>query len=205
MKSSACLINGLVIGFLALLLGGIGFLIGNSTIGEYNPPWTHYPIPSPSEEIVDIVHVEIASTLTDPTGDTIFVKDKNGEIYSNTVFQNKWSVVDPVPTWDNKSPYSCTGDYLAPSGSHMWDRPPVDKSVVDSYGALFERPVSTIVRCYILFDDGSLEVWVHSGNAMDSLAGIFTKMVYAIIGVIIGIIIGIIIIRFRKRAASLTM
>jgi hypothetical protein len=170
MKSNTCLINGLIVGFLALLLGGIGFLVGNSMVGEYNPPWTHYPIQAPSKGIVDIAHVEITSTLPDPTGDTIFVKAKDGEVYSNTLFQSEWSIVDSVPTWDKESPYDCTGEWLAPSASHMWDRPPVEKGVVDSYGALFERPVSTIVRCYVLLDDGSLEVWVHSGNAMDLLA-----------------------------------
>jgi hypothetical protein len=203
MKSNTCFINGLIVGFLALFLGGIGLLVGNSAVGEYNPPWTHYPIPAPSKEIVDIAHVEIMSTLPDPTGDTIFVKAKDGEVYSNTLFQNEWSIVDPIPTWDTESLYDCTGEWLVPSDSHMWDAPPVDKGVVDSYGALFERPVSTIVRCYVLSDDGSLEVWVHSGNAMDLLAGVFMKIVYGTIGAIIGIVIGVIIIRFRRKAVSL--
>ena len=203
MKSSTCLINGLIISFLALLFGAIGLLVGNATISEYNPPWTHYSIQSPPKETVDIAHVEIVSTLEDPAGDTIFVKDKNGEVYSNTLFQSKWSEINTVPAWDKESPYECTGEWLAPSDSHMWDRPPVD-NVVDSYGALFERPVSTIVRCYVLLEDGSLEIWVHSGNAMDLLAGIALKTVYIIVGVTIGIVIGVMIIRFRKRAKSPT-
>ncbi len=204
MKSSTYLINGLIIGFLALLLSGVGVFVGNFTIGEYNPPWTHYSILSPPKEIVGIAHVETISTLADPTGDTIFVKDKNGEVYASTLFQSKWSAVNPVPAWDNENLYECTGEWLAPSGSHMWDSPPVD-NVIDSYGVLFERPVSTIVQCYVLLDDGSLEVWVHSGNAMDMMAGIVMKTVYIMIGAIIGIIFGVMIIRFRKRAASPTI
>ncbi len=175
MKSNTCLVNGLIVGFLALLMGGIGFSIGNSATGEYNPPWKRYAIQAAPKETVKIAHVEINSTLFDPAGDIVFVADKEGDVFSNTVFQSEWSVVDPVPTWDNNHISNCTAEKLGPTESHMWDTPPVEKDVIDSAGIIFERPVSTIVRCYVLLDDGSLEVWVHSGNAMDSMAGGFLK------------------------------
>ena len=141
--------------------------------------------------------------MFDPTGDIVYVSDKDGKIHSNTAFQNEWSVVEPVSTWESDRPADCTSKRLGPTESHLWDNPPVEKGVIDSAGVLFERPVSTTVRCYVLLDDGSLEVWVHSGNAMDSMAGESQKLVFGFFGLILGVIISVIVIRYRKRAASL--
>lgn len=204
MKSKTCLRNGLIIGFLASLIGVLGFSIGNSMIGKYNPSWTHYPIESAPKEVIDIVYIDIRSTVDDPTGDILYAATKNGEIYSNTVFQNDWLLVDPVPVWDNNYTTECATEWPGPSDAHMWDTPPIEKGAIDSVGVRFERPVSIIARCYVLSDDGSLEVWIHSGNAMELMAGEFLKMMFAIFGVILGIIIGVIIIRPRKRAESPT-
>ena len=202
MNSKGRLTNGLIIGFLALLIGGIGFAIGNSKIGEYNPQWTSYSIKGAPKNIVKIVHVEIKSTLPDSTGDIVYVSDKDGVIYSNTTFQSEWSILEPVPTWNNDRLSKCTNEKLGTTDSHMWDAPPINKQAIDSLGLAIERPVSTIVRCYVLLDDGKLEVWTHSGNGMDLTAGEFTKIMFGVFGAIIGVIIGIGIIRFRKRESN---
>jgi len=200
MKQKSFLIDFSIIGFLALLLGGVGFSVGNSRIGEYNPPWTRYQILAAPKEIAEISFVEIKSNLLDPSGDVLYVTSEDGESFSNYLFEAEWSVVYSPPTWNN-SLSKCGAERLGPTKSHMWDVPPVEKRVIDSAGVYFDRPVSIIVRCYVLLDDGSLEVWVHSGNAMDSLAVEFLKILYVIVGVIFGIIIGVIIIRYRKRVS----
>jgi len=193
----------LIVGVLLLIGCGIGFLVGKSFVGDYNPAWEHYQLQSVPKNIVKIEFVDIKSNLLDPAGDIVFVGDSDGEIYSNTLFQNEWSMVESSSTWVNDRPFDCTSERLGPTVSHLWDNPPVDKDVLDSAGVIFERPVSTIVRCYVLLDDGNVEVWVHSGNAMDSMAGEFLKIVFSFFGLIIGIIISIIVVRYRKRVASL--
>jgi len=72
--------------------------------------------------------------------------------------------------------------------------------VIDSAGVRFERPISTITRCYVLISDGSLEVWIHSGDAVGLIMSEFWKTVYALFGTVLGIIIGVIIIRLKKRS-----
>src|SRR5687768_10398627 len=104
MKSKTRWVNGLIVAVLLLLGCGVGFLVGNLVIGEYNPPWEHYLLKSEPNELVKIEFVEIKSNLFDPVGDVVYVSDKAGKIYSNTTFQDTWSVVDPVSTWKNDRP-----------------------------------------------------------------------------------------------------
>ena len=203
MNSKTRLVNGLIIATLVLFGCGAGYSIGNFSIGEYNPSWEHYELKSVPDDLVRIAFVDIQSNLFDPTGDIVYVSDKDGKIHSNTVFQNEWSVVEPDSTWEHNRLADCTSKKLGPTDSYLWDNPPVEKGILDSAGIIFERPVSTIVRCYILLEDGSLEVWVHSGNAMDSMAGEFLKVAYAFFGLLLGVIISVIVIRYRNRVASL--
>ncbi len=203
MKLNARLVNGIIVSVLLLVGCGVGWLVGRSSVSEYNPAWEKYSLKSVPSNAAQIKFVEIKSYLFDPTGDIVYVADNDGNVYSNTVFQNEWSMVSSIPEWENKRPDNCTSERLGPTESHLWDNPPVAKGIKDSAGVIFERPVSTIVRCYVLLDDGSIEVWVHSGNAMDSMAGEFLKLLFAFFGLIIGIIISVIVVRYRKRAASL--
>jgi hypothetical protein len=53
------------------------------------------------------------------------------------------------------------------------------------------------VRCYVLLDDGSLEVWSREDNASIGIGILlFVAPVFALIGILIGIIIGILLYRF---------
>ncbi len=194
--------NNLIFIVPSFLLGLVGLFIGNSTGGEYNPPWEHYFIQAPSKEMIGIAYVNIQSYLEDPTGDILFVETNNGEVYSNTIFQSNWILVEPVPIWNDSFITECAPEWTGPTNAHMWDPPPVEKSVIDSAGVRFERPMSTILRCYVLLEDGTLEVWIHSGNAMDLLAGEILKKMYPLFGVVLGIATGVIITRLRKRAKS---
>jgi hypothetical protein len=202
MKSKTRWINGLFVTILLVSGCGAGFLVGNLVIGEYNPPWEHYQLETSPNDLVKIEFVEIKSDLFDPTGDIVYASDRDDKIYSNIVFQDKWSTVDPVSTWENDRPADCTSERLGPTESHLWDNPPVEKGIIDSAGVIFERPVSTIVRCYVLLEDGNLEVWVHSGNAMDLMAGKVLKLVFASFGLILGVIISVIVLRYGKKSGE---
>lgn len=202
MKSKTRLVNGLIIAVIILLSGGVGFLVGNFVIGEYNPPWKHYELESAPPNLVNIEFIEIKSTLFDPTGDIVYVSDKDGIVYSNTTFQTEWLVVEPIPTWENNYLIDCISERLGPNKAHIWDNPPVKRTVIDSAGVIYDRPLSTIVRCYVLLDDGSIEVWVHSDDFLRYLAFDFFKKVFPLFGSILGVIIYVIVKRNRKKAAS---
>ncbi len=203
MKPKTRLLDSLIIGVFILFGCGLGFLAGNSFVGEYNPPWTHYQLkPSPKGSI-EIAYVEINSSLLDPTGDVVYIADNTGKIYSNTVFQDTWLEVDRDPTWDSSYLSKCATEWLGePIVSHLGDHPPTEKKVIDSAGVRFERPISIIVRCYLLLEDCSIEVWVHSGDAYGAIGHDFLKAIYSVSGLMIGIIISVIFIRFRKRSMN---
>jgi hypothetical protein len=81
----------------------------------------------------------------------------------------------------------------------MWDAPPIGEGIIDSGGVRFERPISIISRCYVLLEDGSLEVWVHSGDGMSFFMGEMIKLLFAVPGVILGILVGGWIALFRRK------
>ena len=195
--------DGLIMGVFILFGCGLGFLAGNSFVGEYNPPWTHYQLKHSPKGLVEIAYVEINSYLLDPTGDVVYIEDNTGKIYSNTVFQDTWSVVDRDPNWNSSYLSKCATEWLGePIVSHLGDYPPTEKKVIDSAGVRFERPISIIVRCYLLLEDGSIEVWVHSGDAYGAMGHDLLKVIYTVSGFMIGIIISAIFIRFRKKLVT---
>lgn len=213
MKSNTCLANILIIcifvllasclfiiGLFLLQSGGIGASIGNLLIGDYNPPWRRYQIEAAPKELVDIVHVDIQSTSYDPNGDILFGATVNGEVYSKQVFHGEWLFVDPSPAWDNSYVSDCTTERLGPTESHLWDNPPVEKEVLDSAGIIFERPLSAIVRCYVLPEDGKLEVWVHSDDFNQLIAHLILRaLLFVIVAAILGLFVSLIISWHRKR------
>lgn len=199
MKSST-IRNGLMIISLALIMSVIGVVIAVLIFlnNDYEIPWNHYPLNNSSKDFVGIVYVEVNSFLEDPTGDTIYVSTKDGFIFSNTLFEEEWLLVESVPVWETERTSACAPVWPgAPSDAQIWESPPTEKNILDSTGIRFERPVSIIVRCYVLSDDGSLEVWVR-GDDLEK-AGIAAFVFYApclgIIGLLVGIIIGVYIVR----------
>jgi hypothetical protein len=82
------------------------------------------------------------------------------------------------------------------------DHPPIDEAILDSAGVRGERPLSTILRCYVLFDNGSLQVWTHKSDAMSLIMNELGKVLLVIAGSILGLIGGILIARFGKNHAG---
>lgn len=79
-----------------------------------------------------------------------------------------------------------------------WDEHPhLIQKVTNSTGVSYERPLSTIIRCYVLFDNGSLQVWTRWTD-------VFGLMLITATSAIIGLLIGIMgssafFARFEKR------
>ena len=145
----------------SLLLLGFIFIVWNLFNRDSRYPWIVYELNSGPNGLAKIEFVDINSTLNDPTGDVVYVSDENGIIYSNEIFNNTWSPIEAGSNWETEYAKDCT-QRLAPYNTPIWDKPPVEQDVIDSFGVIFERPFSIIIRCYILFDDGNLEVWIHS-------------------------------------------
>ena len=176
----------IVISLLGALLGsGVGLFI----YGYYIPQWKHYEIVSlPGAN--DILQIDIQSTLDDPTNDILYVVSENGTVYSNTLFQDNWNWVEAIPENNFEFPLCAT----------EWnDHPPVKNGLLDSAGVRFERPLSTILRCYVLFTDGSLQIWTRSTDFGSLMAMEITS---GLIGLVIGILISIFIWRKMRDVAS---
>jgi len=197
-------INAGIVILLALLIGGLGVKIAGWMFlnTDYEIPWNRRSLAKAPKEMQHIEHVDIHSTLDDPTGDTIFLMGEDGEVYSNTLFENEWLLVEAMPEWETSQASKCAPEWPgAPSDAQIWNPPPVSKNVVDSFGVRFERPFSIIVRCYVLSGDGSLEVWIRedSGESMGLFEYVFYAQVFGCVGVIAGIIIGVFINRLRRK------
>lgn len=203
-ESKSCLIDGVIISLVALFMGGIGLAVAYFMFLDldYEIPWDHYTLQGVPKEITSIEYVDIKSSLDDPTGDIVYVATEDGKTYANTLFENDWLLVEPVSTSENDHTSNCAPEWPdAPSNAPIWDPPPVTENVLDSAGVRFERPFSIIIRCYVLSDDGNLEVWIREDNA--SSMGLFEFVHYAqvfgCLGVIVGIIVGILLLRLKTK------
>jgi hypothetical protein len=158
---------------LSLLSAFLGAGAGLFLYGNLIPPWKHYQISS-LPGATDILQIDIHASLTDPAEDVLYVTAEHKQLFSNTLFQKDWHLVESVPE----------NDYEFPLCATEWkDHPPVSAGIIDSAGVRFERPLSTIVRCYVLFKDGSLQVWTRSTD-------VFSLMTIVSVGGLLGFILG---------------
>jgi hypothetical protein len=126
------------------------------------------------------------------------VKTRGDQVFSTTMFQNEWSPVPSVQVWDNSGINKCGTERSGPTQAHIWDPPPSGKPVLDSAGAVFDRPVSTITRCYILSSDGSLTVWTHEDSATRLMAAAIWKFLYDGLGLLLGGALGGFLVVIRR-------
>lgn len=192
--------NGLLVFALATIFGIVGCAFAYSQFMVYEIPWQNHRLPSPPRGTVQIVHIQIKSFADDPKGDTVYVETENSTIYSYTLFEDAWLSVDEIPDSDFQISDTCAPDWPgAQSGADIWDPPPVEKNVLDSDGERIEHAIAIFVRCYVLSDDGSLELWTREDSALAIIAFLQCGLGYAFIGILLGIIIGTVVIRFKKR------
>lgn len=164
--------------FGALLGMGLGFSLYAGLI----PPWTSHEIrPLPGAK--DILQVDIQSTRNNPAKDILYVAAENGQIFANTLFEAQWQPVEAAPQPE--------GQHAACTDGRR-DGPPVKSGIVRSAGFRFERPLSTILRCYVLLDDGRLQVWTRSTD-------VFGLLTTIIMGGALGLVAGSVLNAFVWR------
>ncbi len=206
MKFKTFLLNSVIVFVISTLGYGTGKLIGIFLIGESDPAWNHYTLPSSPKRIVDIVYLQPSPTSDYLPGDSLYVKTENGEFYSYTLFQDKWMFVDADPSrWENPYVTKCATEWAGPSDFYqLKDYPPVMRDVVDSMGEnSWYYPSTSIAKCYILFDDGSVQAWIYSGNAKDLLARRLWKNIIMSIGTLTGVTLSLLVIRMRTGQTEL--
>ena len=200
------IIDILLLVALPVFLCVVGLGVAYFAFMRYDIPWRRLALPNPPRRPASILHVELNSTRDDPTGDVIYIKTDNGAVYAHRVPTDPWRWVDPATTWDTDHTSDCAPDWPSEySGSDIWEPPPVQKKVVDSAGIRFEHSLAIDVRCYVLFEDGSLEVWAREDNfAMGLMPFIACAPVLAACGAALGLMIGglVFYIRKKKRKAA---
>jgi hypothetical protein len=208
MKLKEAHLNGLIVFLSAILIGGIGIEIAFLLFvnHDYDIPWNHFMLPTPPEGSMSIAHVAFYHTFDDPVNDIISIQTEDGTIYSNTLFEKEWSLVEGTPNFDEEYTSDCAPTWAgAKSDAQIWAPPPTGNDVRDSAGARFEHASAIAVRCYVLYKDGTLEAWTRADSAQS--AGIYTFLiftpVFGIAGAIIGVLIGVFINRYRERKTAL--
>ena len=202
-KTNIKLVDRLIIISLIGVFGFLGLAIAYSQFMVYEPPWQTRRLPTPPDGVIQILQVELHSFGDDPTGDRVFVETDNGLIYSHTLFEDSWLAVDEVPDSDFHLSESCAPEWPgAQSDSHIWDPPPVEKEVRDSAGERIEHAIAIFVRCYVLSEDGSLELWTMQDSALGAIAFMQCGPFYALIGGLLGFMIGALVVWIRRRGRA---
>jgi hypothetical protein len=206
MKSNSGLANSLIIGSLALLMGCVGLAIAARILAAPDTSWKHQLLPIAPSQATRKIHVKGVG-IRDPTGDTIYITTKGGEIYSNTLFDDKWVQGEPAIPWKPVWVRHCvpTWDSWIPGVDDMLEPPPVERKVLDSAGVTFGHAMVDDVRCYVLYDDGSIEVWgreLHSVWEEMPFVEFFCGPAAAVLGALIGILIGTGIVAIRHRRSK---
>jgi hypothetical protein len=177
---------------LIILSAVIGCCAGSFVVGSYDPPWTRLSIhPSPAIP-VSIAHVDINSTQDDPGGDVLFIEAVDGRVYSLRLFEDQWELVDQVPEPGNViHTENCATDWP--------NHPLVEERIIDSVGFRIDHALATILRCYVLMDDHSLQVWVHSSDGWALFDVIKLKVIFAAIGGILAILVVFLLLLRTRR------
>ncbi len=203
MNSKPWLADGFFASVLPLLLccGGIVVAWQWAVVGTSDRPWVRYVLPIPPVEAVNISHVEAHSSLDNLTGDIIYIQGRDNAFYFNTLYEGKWHPVNQAGFTQEFTGEECAPEWPgAESNAPIWKAPPVQKAVRDSAGFRFEHPMSIFVRCYVLYEDGSLEAWSRSDDATGLyLFFRFYGPALGICGGLLGSGLGAVIVRIRHR------
>lgn len=106
----------------------------------------------------------------------------------------------------NKTTWKLLNEYKEFHGINEFDQcittkewqvvPPVSKGVIDSKGFVFEHTISGFFKCYVLYDDGHLEIWSRAASGLDN---IWVAPFYCVIGIVSGAILGVILWLYRRN------
>ncbi len=205
MKRKGALVNGSIMASLVLLVGGMGVIAAYRTFMVYDIPWQRHPLPAPPGQTTNILLVDLQSYGNyDPTGDTIYVTTRDGTVYAHTLFEDQWLPGEPADRYDDSSWCVAPGP---PSAADVWepDAPPVEKKVLASAGWLWGSGFTgnaTILRCYVLYRDGSLEVWTRQKNSLSPTDFAGWASAFGGCGALVGAVIGGVILAIRHSAKA---
>jgi hypothetical protein len=155
-----------------------------------------------SGNVYSILHNEWSLLPALPNGEIINkigfnVDDSNRSIVATTK-ENKFYQL-------NDTKWELINDYEEFHWSNEFDQcaiteewrhtPPVEAGVIDSTGVVFEHTISGFFKCFVLYEDGHLEIWSHKAS---SLEGMGIAQTNCMIGVISGSILSLVIWLYRK-------
>ncbi len=145
--------------------------------------WKHYEIsPFPGAKKIISVDTRFAN---EPDGEVLYIVSEDDIVFSNSLFEDEWQIDTPTSAHE----------YIMPSCPAEWSIPIKKSNVIDSAGvSMTDAETTSVSRCYILFDDGSMEVWTDTNSIYDItisliVGGVFGYIVGAIIGLIISVLI----------------
>ena len=188
-NSKILYITVLTIPLLSALLGtflGLGLL----AVYHITEPIEHYDI-SPLEGGKRILYVE-AHFSDKPDGDVLYVISENGTVFTNTLFQDEWKITTFTPELTQKTP-PCQNEYL----EHL-----PKKTIADSIGVFRGGDYGSVWQCYILYSDGTMQVWINSFSVFDLLTAYLSGGLGFVIGVVFGIFASIFIWRKHKTTTA---
>ena len=171
-----------------LLSALLGTFLGLGLLAMYriSEPFEHYDI-SPLEGAKSILYVEVPS-LGKPDGGVLYVISANGAVFSNTLFQDEWQTAAFTPELPQETP-PCHNEYL-----EYLPR----KNIADSAGVIHGGDYSSARQCYILFSDGSMQVWISYFSIFDILIAYTSGGLGLVVGIVFGIFASIFIWRKHK-------
>jgi hypothetical protein len=175
MKPHSAFKNFFSIFILACLGGIVGFTFGNMLFSFFIPPWSRFPIKSPPEKASRIISLEIKSDRSNPENDSIFIVTDAGKLLSYKLFLEDWQEIKIGPTPEA---------WIVKCARPWPNRPLVLMKVVSSLGVAFDHALLRAEKCYVLFENGSLEVWTRETD-------VFIAIYVVGIGTIIGFIVGL--------------
>jgi uncharacterized protein YneF (UPF0154 family) len=184
-----------------LLFGGIGYWISSFFVDSQ---WIHIPIKKAPAGVEDL-RLLVGSSTDNPIGDTLLVATSDGGTFSFTLFEQDWKESSSINL--NVVDDSCTPVWQKPeeasnSNADIWNPPPVKGKVIDSVGVRFERPLSLIVRCYVLLEDGRIDIWTRSDDVFRLMFSLAIKMSMIIAGIFIGVFTGYLITNSKRRKSK---
>ncbi len=180
-------------------------------LGYPMPPWDRHLLPAAPGEITHILHVEFRPhgpgphdipepSHADPVGDTIFISTTDRTVYSYTPFDNEWKRVASPGAWEETPATRCAPAWDSPEpDARILEPIPLEKAVRASSGIRVGHTMVDAVRCYVLYEDGSLEVWGRELTGDGALALSYYTPCIIVVGLVIGFLAGLLILSIRNK------
>ncbi len=166
-----------------ILLGSVaGLLVGDFLFTYFIPSWSHTEIDTENHNFREITLVEYFYLENhDLSQDNVILKTEDGAFFS--YHHHKWQQTE-LPDVDlTKFPHTyppCNEWASPPPASYL-------RRTKDTAGVDFAHALANSSRCYILFEDGNLELWTRDYGVFDLIyIGFWSLFLGMLIGGIFG-------------------